>query len=190
MIPHLSPNDTKMYYKYLNKCTNYFEFGSGGSTYQASIRNNIKKIYSVESDIEWQKILKQKVKNNKIQYIFNEMDTKPKNWGNPGKNATNQQKINYSEQIKNIPKSEQEQLDLVFIDGRFRVACCLKSFQVIKDNCLVIFDDFLDRKHYHVVLKYFDIIEKTTDNRMVVLKKKNNITIPNNLIKKYELIHG
>tara|TARA_B100001121_G_scaffold191395_1_gene167185 strand:+ start:1055 stop:1195 length:141 start_codon:yes stop_codon:yes gene_type:complete len=43
MEPHMSENDTKIFYKYLNNANYYFEYGSGGSTYQASIRNNIKK---------------------------------------------------------------------------------------------------------------------------------------------------
>jgi hypothetical protein len=50
MEPCLLPNDKLMFYKFLEKSTNYFEFGSGGSTYQASIRKNIKQIYSIESD--------------------------------------------------------------------------------------------------------------------------------------------
>lgn len=58
MEPHLADNDKKMFYKYLDNAIVYFEYGSGGSTYQASIRNNIKKIFSVESDISWQNKLK------------------------------------------------------------------------------------------------------------------------------------
>ena len=57
MEPWLNINDKIMFYKYLNKTTNYFEYGSGGSTYQANIRNNIKKIYSVESDKDWHNII-------------------------------------------------------------------------------------------------------------------------------------
>jgi hypothetical protein len=45
-------NDKEMFYKHLDNSKIYFEYGSGGSTYQASIRNNIIKIYSVESDKE------------------------------------------------------------------------------------------------------------------------------------------
>jgi len=41
-----------MFYKYLDKANIYFEFGSGGSTYQSAQRSNIKTIYSVESDLE------------------------------------------------------------------------------------------------------------------------------------------
>ena len=40
----MSQNDKRIFYKYLDNANYYFEYGSGGSTYQASIRNNIKKI--------------------------------------------------------------------------------------------------------------------------------------------------
>jgi hypothetical protein len=51
------------------------------------------------------------------------------------------------------------------------------------------FDDFLDRPQYHIVLHYYDIVEKTSDKRMVILQKKKNINhVPEELIQKYELI--
>ena len=96
MKPWLSQNDIKMFYKYLDKIQYYFEYGCGGSTYEASKRDNIKKIFSVDSDIQWQNKLKKIIKSDNINYIYNEMETKPNTWGSPGKNATNQQKINYS----------------------------------------------------------------------------------------------
>jgi hypothetical protein len=187
MIPHLSPNDMKMFYNYLDKTTVYFEYGSGGSTYQASIRSNIQKIYSVESDIQWQDKLKRTINHKNMVYIYNEMDTQANNWGHPGKNSTNLQKINYSNHIKTLNEEEQNSINLVFIDGRFRVACCLKCFDIINSDCLIAFDDFLNRKHYHIVLKYFDIVEQTRDNRMVILKKKTDVSVPQELITQYEL---
>lgn len=190
MEPHLANDDKKLFYKYLDNTNVYFEYGSGGSTYQASIRKNIKNIYSVESDITWQKSLKKIIKTSNINYIYNEMETQPNKWGNPGKSATNIQKINYSDHIKKLSKEEQDNIDLVLIDGRFRVACCLKCYDIIKDNCHIAFDDFLNRPIYHIVLEYFDIIEKTENKRMVILKKKKNVNIPKELIEKYELIHG
>ena len=188
MEPHLSNNDKEMFYRHLKNINVYFEYGSGGSTYQASIRENIITIYSLESDASWQKKLKQIIINPNVRYIFNEMDTQENTWGNPGKNATNIQKINYSNHMRNLTKEEQYSIDLVLIDGRFRVACCLKCYDIIKDSCLIAFDDFLDRPQYHIVLEYFDILEKTRDNRMVILKKKKNVNIPKELIEKYKLI--
>lgn len=198
MNPHLAENDKKMFYKYLDKAKVYFEYGSGGSTYQASIRNNIIKIYSVESDEEWQNKLKKLIKFKNITYFFNEMGTLPNTWGHPGPNdllsaservKRSLQCINYSNYIRNITTDEKKSIDLVFIDGRFRVACCLKCFDIIEPNCLIAFDDFLNRPQYHVVLNYYNIVEQTSDKRMTILQKKKNITsIPAEIIKKYELI--
>ncbi len=71
-----------MFYRYLDKSTVYFEYGSGGSTYQANLRPNIQKIYSVESDKTWMNKLNSVIKNNtKITYIYNEMGTIPNTWG-------------------------------------------------------------------------------------------------------------
>ena len=72
MKPFFKNKDTEMFYKYLDNANVYFEYGSGGSTYQASIRKNIKTIYSVESTIGWQKKLNQIIKNTNINYIYNE----------------------------------------------------------------------------------------------------------------------
>lgn len=175
--------------KYLKNIKVYFEYGCGTSTYLANNLDNIKKIYSVESDMEWINCVKENTKKDNIVFFFNEMDSKPNTWGNPGKNATKEQKISYSDSIKKITKEEQNLIDVLFIDGRFRVACCLKCYDVIKDDCLIAFDDFLNREYYHIVLKYFDIVEKTEDNRMVILKKKKKIqSLIKENIQQYELI--
>lgn len=183
MIPHFAKNDLQMFYKYLDNCTNYLEFGSGGSTYQASIRKNIKKIISFESDKDWFLKLKNEIKHNNFIYNFIDLKCKPNNWGHPSKECS-------ISEYKNYTKLNQELLnniDLILIDGRFRVCCALKCHSLINNECKIAFDDFLDRKHYHIVLDYFDIIDKTKDNRMVILKKKNKL-VPEELIKKYEII--
>jgi hypothetical protein len=189
MNPCLSVNDTKMFYKYLDTCKIYFEYGSGGSTYQASIRDNIVKIYSVESDKIWLDKVKRDIKKNNITYFFIKMGVIPNTWGNPGPHSTRAQHISYSDAIKKLSNLQQKSIDFILIDGRFRVACCLKCFDLISSNCVIAFDDFLNRPQYHVVLDYYDIIEKTDDNRMVILKKKKNvIAVPAEILLKYELI--
>ena len=189
MQPHLKKNDKNLFYKYLDKATVYFEYGSGGSTYQASIRDNIKKIYSVESDKEWHNKIKKNISDlSKINFLYNEMDTRPNTWGYPGPNSIKEQWINYSDQLSKLSTIQQKEIDLVMIDGRFRVACCLKCFNAVNDDCIIIFDDFLNRKQYHSVLQFYDIIERTNNNEMAILKKKKDIlSIPIELIQKYEV---
>jgi protein O-GlcNAc transferase len=186
--PLFSKNDKDMFYKYLSKATNYFEYGSGGSTVQASLRKNILNIYSVESDKSWHNKIKEIVKESHIKYIYVEMGTMPNTYGHPGPNATRDEKINYSEQILLLEKQELNNIDFILIDGRFRVASSLKCLTVINDNCTIAFDDFLNRSEYDIVLDYCDIIDKTTDNRMVILKRKSGVEITRELIAKYELM--
>lgn len=89
-----------------------------------------------------------------------------------------------------IENDKAKDIDLILIDGRFRVACCLKSHGLISESCVIAFDDFFNRPQYHIVLDYYDIIEKTTDNIMVILKKKTDTDVPQSLIEKYELIQN
>lgn len=216
MKPWLGNRDIEMFYNCLDNAKVYFEYGSGGSTYQALVRKNIEKMYTVENKKKWQKTVQKLIKKHLIRptikilnkdnmtmvkeqqeqggarrtaiYIYNKMPIEPKTLGFPSIQASNQQKINYSDQIVNLNDEDKKLIDLVFIDGRFRAACCLKCYNVIRDDCLIAFDDFLNRDYYHIVLDYFDIINSTEDNRMVILKKKLNKEIPNELIEKYELI--
>jgi len=188
MEPYFSANDKKMFYKYLDNATGYFEYGSGGSTYQASIRKNIKYLYSVESDKHWHERVKDNIDTSiprDTTLIYNEMGTRPKKWGYPGKSASQKQLKKYSSRIRKIGLDNQKKIDLVLIDGRFRIACCLKAYDVINDDCKIVFDDFLNRD-YKIVLQYYNIIEQTDDNRMVILQKKKDLDIPKSLILEYE----
>ena len=53
MKPHFKNKDYIMFLKYLNNSKSYLEFGSGGSTFEASKKSNIEKIIFIESDPEW-----------------------------------------------------------------------------------------------------------------------------------------
>lgn len=53
MKPHFKNKDYIMFLKYLNNSKSYLEFGSSGSTFEASKKSNIEKIISIESDPEW-----------------------------------------------------------------------------------------------------------------------------------------
>ena len=189
MEPHFALHDHAMFENYLHKAQNYFEYGSGGSTYHAAMSGNIKKVYSVESDREWFDELKRTLKNNsKVTYLFVDLKSKPNDWGNPGEGSTEEDWKKYSGQFPQLNETERKKVDIILIDGRFRVACCLKCFEGMSPNCTIAFDDFLNRPKYHVVLDYFDIIDSTRNNRMVMLRKKNVKGPSRELIQKYEKI--
>tara|TARA_B100000902_G_scaffold399940_1_gene473804 strand:+ start:735 stop:1436 length:702 start_codon:yes stop_codon:yes gene_type:complete len=191
--PHMPNEDRKLFYKYLEKASTYFEYGSGGSTYFASTKGNINKIYSVENDKKFLEILDKRIrdKNKTVElvWLYVETNTQFAKWGQPSHNVRNEQCISYSNQLSNLTNEEIKQIDFILIDGRFRVACCLKCFDLISDTCLIAFDDFIPRKNiYGIVLEYYNIIDQSISNSMVILQKKTNInSIPLELIQKYEL---
>ena len=190
MIPWLAKHDKQIFEEYLSKSSHYFEYGSGGSTFQAATRDNILKLFCVESDKAWLNKVKNSIKNLKdVEYLYCDLKTKPNSWGNPGKDCTDENKRMYSDQILRISESYKKLIDMVFIDGRFRAACCLKAFNATKKNCVFLLDDFLyeDRiKDYGVVLNYFDLVK--SGERLVVLRKKKHIdSVPQEIIRRHEL---
>jgi hypothetical protein len=143
----------------LTKCKKYLEFGMGGSTLLAYMTSNIKKIISVESDINWiNKMRKFKnIKNEEGKRIFLEYINIGKilNNGYPYNMAKNEDFFKYSKQIFKKYKND---YDLVFIDGRFRVACVLQVILNCKINIKILIHDFNNRPYYHILYKYLDMI--------------------------------
>ena len=116
------------------------------------------------------------------------MDTQPNTWGNPGKNATNIQKINYSNQITKLSKEEQDSIDLVLIDGRFRVACFLTTLRYANPKTKIYFDDYLTRPFYHEVEEFEVPIEETTRAAVFIVNGSYDIEKLDYLINKFEYV--
>lgn len=176
MNNHLT--DSELLNRYLQKCAIYGEYGAGDSTVFASHMSRIQEIHSVESDKSWIEHMRGRL-TRPVTFYYKEMDTKHMDWGHPGPNATEAQKRAYSDPI---PAA----LDLVLIDGRFRVATALKLHQAISDATIVAFDDFLIRKHYHLVLDYYKVLDE--GKTMVILQRDPAKVPPMELIRQYELI--
>ena len=184
MKPDFADNDFKMFLDEISKCEYYFEFGCGGSTYHSALKNNIKKMYCVESSEKWIDLVKNNInKKNKnvikkIEFIYVDIMASP-NYGWPHKDCPKERFLNYSQALNNI---EIPNKSVILIDGRFRPACLLNLFNNIKEDTVILFDDFLNRqKFYGCILDNFSIIKKGT--RMVKLEKINN-TLDSNLILK------
>jgi len=162
----------------------YYEFGSGGSTYVACQEKNVSHICSQESDTFFYNKLKKmpvimNAMNNKLTYVLTEVGCN-NNWGYPKEGTPKEKYLPYFRSIRDytgIP-------DLVLIDGRFRVACALNTWFIIDEHTIVLFDDFSDRSYYHIVLKYFHVINIV--GRMAVFKKNVDVTMDENDLEKYE----
>ena len=167
----------------LTKCKKYLEFGVGGSTLLAYTTQNIKKIISVDSDINWINEIKKnkKIKNDENKkIIFEYIDIgEISNLGYP--KIKTEKIFNYSNQVFKKYKNE---YDLVLIDGRFRVACALQVILNCKKDIKILIHDFNDRPSYHILYKYLDVIYSI--NNLVLFSIKERINI-NDVIKSYEI---
>ena len=85
-----------------------------------------------------------------------------------------------SEEAGNLP-------DLVLVDGRYRVLCCLFVYQLLRSNphkqISIILDDFVNRRYYEILHSLFDI---TIIGRVGYLKFKPTDININQLIQRYQ----
>ena len=173
-------NKTNSYFFKKLKLSNfYFEYGSGASSILATKLR--KKFVSIETDFKFYNLMLNKIDNKNIKF-FSIGPT-----------------IIYSypifilkKKIKKYVKSidlyfkKNKKIDLILIDGRFRVACCLNLLNfknaIIKKKINILLDDYLLRKHYHILNKYYKI---KSLGRMAILQPKRKDFKINYLLKKY-----
>ena len=55
------------------------------------------------------------------------------------------------------------------------------------NETIILFDDFKNRKWFHIVLDYFKIINENKNGNMVALQKKDTNKPSNDIIEKYEI---
>jgi len=174
----MTPAEQELFLKGVRSARRYFEIGSGGSTFHAAL-NGVEKIVSVESDREWHELLKSKIPPEcNVDFQLVDFYTH-NNWGNPGKNSTFKDWIKYSRSYK-----KEYNADMILIDGRFRVACALNVLKHIDKFTYVYIHDFVNRPYYHVVLDYYEMVDKA--DTLVKLRKIKEA--PQNIIDEYERI--
>ncbi len=166
--PLLSKKELKAFLYFMKPENIYFEFGSGGSTNIASYYKL--KSYSVESDATWH----EKLKQNGIITNYITIDLNSSYYGYPGK-GTNSDWKKYIQAYK-----KEYNADIIFIDGRFRVACALDIFNKIGNETIILIHDYTQRKEYHILEKFY-IKVKTWDSLALFLKNPEVNSIPNNI---------
>jgi hypothetical protein len=136
------------------------EFGAGGSTIFA-LQHGARRIYSVESDPRWiQRIselpnVQVAISANRLQMIWADIGPTG-NWGMPTDPASSPKWKNYW----GIPWEgiDSSDVDLVLIDGRFRVASLANALLRTGPETVFVVHDFANRPYYHVVLPFLTCV--------------------------------
>ncbi|TFH86683.1 tetratricopeptide repeat protein [Billgrantia azerbaijanica] len=157
--PFMTSSERTLFKRSLESARNYFEFGSGGSTVWA-VEEGLT-AYGVESDRQWVSGLKEKLGEFcKVVAV----DIGPtREWGYPVSMENSDRFGSYSREIFNHSHG----FDLILVDGRFRVACTIAAIQHILANgadpgkARIFIHDFWNRPHYHVVLEFLEVVERS-----------------------------
>ena len=168
--------DMVAFISFLTKDTIFFEFGSGCTSVIAKYYS--KKSFAVEGNLNW---YKEGIKNGlKDNIIFKDIKAikKGKLWSEPGKDSSIEDWKKYFQAYK-----KEYNADVIFIDGRFRIACAFDIFNKIKNDTIILIHEYR-RKAYLIIEKYYDYVYHW--NNLFLFKKKRNINeIPLDFQKKF-----
>ncbi len=145
----LFEGNDKLFRKHINGIKNYGEYGVGESTI-CVFKNTNANIISVDTSKEWIDIVKSKINQSKRTNIDWIDLGKIGDWGTP---ISYKKRHHIQKYLESIWIKENKP-DLILIDGRFRVACFLYSLLQAKPGVKIIFDDYKNRFHYHIIEEF------------------------------------
>lgn len=138
----------------LDGCQVYGEYGCGASTIWCA-RNSTAQILSVDTSSEWiERVLNSTGNPQQLQLVHVDLGTLGA-WGRPRDYSHRDRFADYI----SAPWRFELKPDVVLIDGRFRVACFLTSLIEAAPGTIILFDDYTDRPHYHLVEDYTPIVD-------------------------------
>lgn len=178
------PAEITLFTQYALKSKAYIEFGCGGSTFLLCYLTQAQ-IFSVESnpafinELSQNSLIQNALAHNRLRfYPINIGEVKK--WGFPKDESHRQNFPLYSQSIfVSLDSAQLSQIDTIFIDGRFRVACALNAILHCPKS-LIIIHDFFNRPHYHILLDFLECIDsannlgifqaKPTLNKQAIIK--------------------
>jgi hypothetical protein len=177
MRPRMSPGEIALLESALDLAELYLEFGSGGTTLTAARKPHLR-CFSVEADKQWVGRLMECVE---IQAAVEEgrldlfhVDIGPVGmWSLPIDKAADLAWGNYYISVwQHLPSAP----DLVLVDGRFRLACCIMAFLACPPETKVLLHDFgsrgRKRANYRLAAELAEVTH--TCDSLVVLQRRQN----------------
>lgn len=154
--PYLDPLALVGWRDALENSSVYLEYGSGGSTVEASLAGKL--VISVETDESYLRAVEQKVREtseSKASFHPVHVDIGPtEQWGRPLNPWPTRNNVKLWRRYTSAPWVLLDQLnvvpDFIFVDGRFRAASILESFLRLPpdSDCQFMLDDFETREVY------------------------------------------
>lgn len=177
--PHFENQASTDYFEMrLREATTYLEYGSGGSTVLAVELG--KRVVSVDSDRMFLGKVREALRRHtgqasQVSLLYANIGF-TREWGQPVFTSPTRERLarwmRYSEMPWIASKQTGQLPELVLVDGRFRVACALRSFQHLaqKPDALIIVDDYVGRDWYSEIGRFGELVERI--GRMAAFRPK------------------
>jgi hypothetical protein len=141
----------------LERARCFLEYGAGGSTVLAA-RSGVARIYSVESDPAYAQAVEARVRQLREPGVLrsHSIDIGPTGgYGYPTDASRIDDWPRYATEVWEAIAAAGDVPDVILVDGRFRVACCLQSFLHMSAEAVLVFDDYFDREdRYGIVTRF------------------------------------
>jgi len=145
-------------------CDRYLEFGSGQSTIWMSY-HTMAEVTSVETS-PLHAVATRSAVGRSVDIEVLDLGLIA-DWGRPIDYSCRERFSHYQQFGYN--RLNDNENNLVLIDGRFRVACTLNAFLLSPIGTYVIVDDYLYRPHYHCVSEFLEPTEMCGEQALFVV---------------------
>eukprot|EP00192_Tetraselmis_astigmatica_P019405 CAMPEP_0117656444 /NCGR_PEP_ID=MMETSP0804-20121206/4808_1 /TAXON_ID=1074897 /ORGANISM="Tetraselmis astigmatica, Strain CCMP880" /LENGTH=218 /DNA_ID=CAMNT_0005462847 /DNA_START=295 /DNA_END=951 /DNA_ORIENTATION=- len=175
-----SPQQKEMFLRFVRNGKRYFEFGGGYSTKIVLQETDMLSVNTIEDSQYVMDAIREpdyRARQNSIHIDLGEFDS----WGVPVKPYSKMLSWpTYSAAIAGYRDA-----NVVFVNGRFRVASiCAALLYTDPDHTVILVHDWV-RNYYHLVYKFVYALETSEDGLLVALKAKEDID-ENEVLRMYE----
>ena len=157
------------------------EFGCGGSTAEF-LEHSSAQVVSVESDLAWidrlrsHPALAEPLGSGRLTLRHADIGPvgawgRPRGWAQVATWPAYWSDVWMSDELRGV----ENPADLVFVDGRFRVACALNAAIHLDESGLILMHDFFKRDHYSVLLDHLNVVASAAE--MVVLQRSRDFDV-------------
>jgi protein O-GlcNAc transferase len=154
----MSDADDAILQSYLDRATEYFEFGTGYSTLLAAKRPNIHRVHGVDADLLWLASIifdVVPVNKHKLKLYFVDINANHPHYNKP---LNDSKRANFPAYSLLLAYQQDMVPDTILIDGRFRVACAAQAALMANARTVIVMDDYMDRPEYHAVDAFLERI--------------------------------
>ena len=144
----LFDGDDELFKEIIGQARVYGEYGCGASTIWVA-RHTRARILSTDSSQAWLDTVRQRCVDPRVSLHHADVGLIG-DWGRPLGYDRDDNFSDYTDWIWRQGLA----LDVVLVDGRFRVCCFLTSLLNARKGARLVFDDYADRPHYHFVERF------------------------------------